>query len=308
MQPIAAKIPGIGAMALIVSSLAVLTPSVATANVVAGSDSAFGVSVNLNLTLIGSNVGAVIGPLPTLANTAPAPHNVTTNTASVNASAGTFGLLGANTVADVGTGLITLTTTSNVDGSLGPKFATGQSTVNNLGVGLINLPPVLGIPVADLLGISATTISSTATVSGDYGSLVGVGSSTVENLQLQLSGLPILNLTGTINPAPNTNVTLLTPVAGLSVILNEQIPTFTGGQLETRSLTVNAVHIILNALNVPGLGSLTGDIIIGQSRATLQATPEPSSVIMLGLSLSAIAGPALLRRRRAKAANSSAAA
>jgi hypothetical protein len=48
------------------------------------------------------------------------------------------------------------------------------------------------------------------------------------------------------------------------VVLNEQIPAL---GLHVQGVTVNAIHVYLNGLVVSGVGTLTGEIVIGQSRA-----------------------------------------
>ncbi|MCW3038014.1 MAG: LigA protein, partial [Actinobacteria bacterium] len=100
---------------------------------------------------------------------------------------------------------------------------------------------------------------------------------------------------------PNTTLT----VAGLAtVILNEQITSSSGG---TNSITVNAVHILLN------LGLATGDIIISQSHcdATAGTVVPVGTIGVLGLTGLAGIGFAFMqhrgyRRRLAAAASRSA--
>jgi hypothetical protein len=50
---------------------------------------------------------------------------------------------------------------------------------------------------------------------------------------------------------------------GIRVVLNEQF--FGGDGVSNRSLTVNAIHVYFNNVNVSGVGVLNGDIIIAQS-------------------------------------------
>jgi hypothetical protein len=74
------------------------------------------------------------------------------------------------------------------------------------------------------------------------------------------------------DPAPNT---VLLDLAGVRVVLNEQVSLQEG---EVQSVTVNAVHISVDA--VPGLGLLTGDVVLGQSHAQLGCSeqgPGPGS-------------------------------
>ncbi len=95
----------------------------------------------------------------------------------------------------------------------------------------------------------------------------------------------------TANPAPNTKISLL----GLATItFNEQIQNADG------SLTVNAVHITLNAL----VGQ--GDVVLASATCGPAAPPVPlasGAGLWLGLGLLGLAaipvGGMVLRKRRA---------
>jgi hypothetical protein len=60
-------------------------------------------------------------------------------------------------------------------------------------------------------------------------------------------------------------VLLDSQLLGIKIVLNEQI--VTGDGVNTRGLTVNAIHIYLTDVEIAGIGIVTGDIIIAQSKA-----------------------------------------
>jgi hypothetical protein len=97
-----------------------------------------------------------------------------------------------------------------------------------------------------------------------------------------------------VNPAPNTTINL----ALAKVVFNEQISNPDG------SLTVNAVHITLNAL----VG--TGDVILAQAKCGPAAPPVPMASgagLWIGLGLLALmaipVGGVVVRKRRDAAAS-----
>jgi hypothetical protein len=135
----------------------------------------------------------------------------------------------------------------------------------------------VGLAVGLLTGsISAVNATCDATQAGNEGSST-------------LTGVSIAGVNIPVSPAVNTTVSL--PLATL--VFNEQIDNPDG------SLTVNAVHITLNAL----VG--TGDIIIGQARCGPAAAPVPlasGAGLWIGLGLLGIAavpaGAMAIRRHR----------
>jgi hypothetical protein len=231
----------------------------ASATVISGSSSAYGVFVN------------VTGPLnvsvPTVApvsGTAPPVYNNTNNVAS----------LSVPTI--LSTGIIDTSAASDVDGLLGARQATATAETNNLSVGInILLTPVIAL--------TASEVTSTATVTGDP--LAGVGGTTIVGGSLQIDSLAPIPIP--LNPAPNT--ILVNNLLGITVTLNEQV--FSG----SLGLTVNAIHIqFVNAL---ALG-LNGDIIVSQAQAALTSDgviPEPSTALLVGAGL---VGLGVHRRRR----------
>jgi hypothetical protein len=143
-----------------------------------------------------------------------------------------------------------------------------QADIANVGINLAALDGTIG----------AVNATCDATQAGK------TGSSTLANVNIP-------GVTVTANPAPNTKITL----AGLATItFNEQIQNADG------SLTVNAVHIALNAL----IGS--GDVILAQAKCGPAAPPVPlasGAGLWLGLGLLGLAaipiGGMVLRKRRA---------
>jgi hypothetical protein len=85
----------------------------------------------------------------------------------------------------------------------------------------------LSVPI---VGLSADVVKSTSTATCD-GTTPSV-SGTSELVNVTLLGLPIA--------APMPNVAIVAP-GGISVILNEQVPSVNGNQ---GSITVNAIHVI----------------------------------------------------------------
>lgn len=138
----------------------------------------------------------------------------------------------------------------------------------------------VNIGLAALTGsIGAVEATCDATQSGT------TGSTTLANVQLPGVSVPV-------NPAPNTTINL--PL--VSIVFNEQIENADG------SLTVNAVHIRLNAL--VGMG----DIVLASATCGPAAPPVPlasGAGLWLGLGLLGLAaipvGGMVIRKRRAAA-------
>ena len=99
------------------------------------------------------------------------------------------------------------------------------------------------------------------------------------------------------NPSPNT---VLFNALGLSIILNEQI--FSGDGINSKGIITNAIDVSFNGFNL-GTGLKSGNIILGQTRAAVTASPgavpEPSTWAMLLIGFGAIGFS--MRRRPSKA-------
>jgi len=275
-----------GLLALIAFIVAAL-PS-ASADVVLGRAQGAGVLTNLTTPVASANLS-----LAEVSGTAPAPFNLTTG---INADGTASGNLGAvlGFLVGIDTATLTSTAASNVDGGPGARFAAGSSLIQRLS----NFEVLSALP-SPLLSISATTINANASVTGDFGSLTATGSTLFENLTISVLGTTIQGaLTGSASP----NTALLTGVAGLSIFLNEQI--LAGDGITSRGITVNGIRINFNGVAIAGGGVLNGDIVIGRAQASLNAregmaaVPEPSSLALMGLGGTTLAGCGWARRRR----------
>ncbi|WP_338502854.1 choice-of-anchor P family protein [Sphingomonas kaistensis] len=271
--------------------VATLGLSLATTPALAQTASSSGYALSANETVrVGDVVTATVNIAPVAASsgTAPPSYNTSNSVASVNQSTTlTSGILGVTE--RVQTGLLT----SNATGtSIG---ATGTATINSLAVG-VGSSLISDPRLASLLSIGATTIQSQSTASS-LGGLTASGTTTIEGLVIGGSLVSALNINTALfaNPDPNT---ILLNLAGLSVILNEQI--LSGDGTSSLGITTNAIRVSFNNFAL-GTGLLNGDLIVGQSRASVTAgvaaaVPEPSTWAMMLLGFGAI-GFAMRRRR-----------
>jgi hypothetical protein len=130
--------------------------------------------------------------------------------------------------------------------------------------------------LSNLLSLRAASISSTASVEGTCCTgFTATGSSSFEDGSLDCLigvGLPI-------DPSPAPNTAILDGV-GMRIVLNEQI--VDGDAHKKLGLTVNAVHIHLEEVLITGLGSLSGDIYFGQSKASLDCEGQIGELTCAG--------------------------
>lgn len=184
-------------------------------------------------------------------------------------------------------------------GPLSPASTAGPTTAN---LASINVPGIVstgaattnatlneetGVVHADAQ-IAGVTIAP-ALIGGQIGTVTAVCDATQAGTtgSTTLAGVNIPGVSVSANPAPNTTVNLL----NVKIVFNEQ--TTVDG-----SLTVNAVHIYLNAL----VGS--GDVILAQAKCGPAAPPVPLASglgLWIGLGLLGIAAvPAavMIRKRR----------
>jgi uncharacterized repeat protein (TIGR01451 family) len=217
----------------------------------AGASSAYGESVQLNLLpLLGGGVTIGSGPLPTISGSAPPTYD---HTASLANAAVTSGLLGNI----LSTGVLTVRADSSLTTS---NESHAHSEVDN---------PNLG--VSSLLTVAATMIVSDAAIGGSCGStLTAVGSSNLAGVNL--GGTLGLGLAVPVNPTPNT---VLLNLLGIKIVLNEQ--TVIGDGVNTKALTVNALHVNLSNTLLSLLGALSGDIVIAHSQASVNCNGAASS-------------------------------
>lgn len=238
----------------------------ARAGVVTGDSSAFGVSADLSAGLASLSVA----PTPDAFGSAPPPYSTSDFLANFNASSGSL----ASLIAEA----LSVAASSDVDGGIGPRLASASADVTGMSTVIID-------GVTDLVNLTAEMVTSDASVSGDFGALIGSGDSTFTNAVLSVSGVNFIIVS---NPAPNT---VLFSGGGLDIVLNEQI--VTGDGTSARGIEVNAIHLTMT--DVPSaLGLLNGDVIWSHSEASLNAIPEPPTLVLLAVGLAAM----LKRRRR----------
>ena len=153
------------------------------------------------------------------------------------------------------------------------------------------LDEATGVVHADA-SIADVSIGLASVLSGSIGAVQATCDATQEGVtgSATLAGVSIPGVTVSANPAPNTTITVSPFV---KIIFNEQTNNPDG------SLTVNAVHIILNAVLAKG------DVILAQAKCGPAAPPVPlaSGVgLWLGLGLLALVaipvGTTVIRKRR----------
>jgi uncharacterized repeat protein (TIGR01451 family) len=226
--------------------------------------SAYGESVSLHvLPLLGGGVTVASGPLPLVAGTAPPAFDHSGSLASITVSSALTGRI-------LATRLLAVHASSALPGA---DAVAADATVDNLALDVVGHLP--------LLTLGADVVRSTASLAGtcaDGPVLVG----TTALVNARASGALGLGLAISAAPAPNT---VLLNVLGLRVVLNEQIPSSAAG---FAGLTVNAIHVSLNALPVAGLGIVTGDVILSQSHAEIHCVRESAD---LSLAMSGFPDP-----------------
>lgn len=137
---------------------------------------------------------------------------------------------------------------ANVAG-LAPVAVARVSTQGNSGLGSARSSArVIDAGIAGLVTLSAAQSQCSATSSGALGSASVIG--------LVVAGIPI----STVDAGPNTSIVL--PVG--RVVINEQ-------RTSGSQVTVNAVHVTLNALAV------SGDIVVAQSRCAVRGATRARS-------------------------------
>ena len=247
-------LPTLAVLALLVA--AVSPPSLSggpaahvayAANGAAGTSGSFGVSVGLTVTtLLGTAAAITVPPTPTVAGTSSPPYRLTNTAAWVVASAPALGT-------GLTTGVLTVTAASEASPTSPTDTTTASATTNGLAFGLATLVPT---------SLTATAVRSTATLTGPCGGpLAATGVTALEGATLTVAGVAV---TVPVNPAPNT---VLANTAGVVIVANEQV--LTGDGTTSRGLTVNALRITLTGVGLPGIGTVSGEIIVSQSRALL---------------------------------------
>jgi hypothetical protein len=135
-------------------------------------------------------------------------------------------------------------------GSIGPGTASAQSSATVEELNLLN-----GLVTARLVVAmsSSTADGARATSTGEGSTLIG----------LSINGSSPADVT----PSPNTRIS---PVPGVTVILNEQIAG--GDGVHTSALTVNMIHVVLQD---PLTGAIKGDIIVASAHSDVNFVPAP---------------------------------
>jgi hypothetical protein len=198
----------------------------------AQSGSAFAEQLSLKVApFLGSPITVQSGPLPMASGTSYHPFSQNQQAGSVLASTGLTGKL-------LETGLL-LVSTQGGGGEIRSASSVEQTQLQ----------------LVSLLTLQADAIESTAHVAGCGSALDG----STHLVNVRLRGPLGLSINVPANPAPNT---VILDVAGVRVVLNEQIAESSSGGLH--SLTVNAVHVSVNALL--GIGLLSGDVVLSQSQ------------------------------------------
>ncbi len=133
-----------------------------------------------------------------------------------------------------------------------PNSSQSRATVNNLDLRLFD--SAIRITADTVQSSSICTCGANPTCSG---------ATIIQNLQVNSLVIPILDASGNaiVNPAPNTTILpAITGVAGLTIILNEQIRNGSG------DITVNALRITLRD---PVTNVVTVNIIVAQSHSDI---------------------------------------
>ena len=255
----------IGALALSAGLVPALGVSPASALVTDISSSSTGLHIALNV----AGISIMVGPVLPATGSAPPPYDVT--------NPGSFSLPAVGLSA----GMVTDTASSPF-----PPTETGTATST---VDSFAFAPAGGA----IVDLTATTISSTSAVNGTS---PATGAATITDLVIKVGGQTI-SFAGTLTPNPNTDVGFMTPIAGLTVTLNQQIPDKT----ETEGITTNAIAITFTNFHV-GDNVVNGSVDIGQSEASLTVIPEPATWVEVLAGFGAIGLLLVRARTRSKAA------
>jgi len=258
--------------------------------------SSSGYGLGIDLTVLGF-LPVTLGPIASDSGSSPpGPYSGSNSVLSLNSSLGLGSALSPLGSLQLKTGLLTGSASSPF---MPTPTGTGTGTVDN--ITSLNMVAVL----VKELGISATTISSTSNVSGS-GSLEAFGSTTIEDLVI--SGTSIgstikVGATAAVNPAPDD---VIFDAGGLEIELNRQ--TFTGADGATSTadgITTDALYIDFNNFAL-GTGLVDGDIVVGESQASIfgpptPVLPEPGTWALMLVGFAGL-GAALRARRRTASA------
>jgi len=269
------------------SMLLVASPSFAQS----ASSSAQILSANAQINVpLRSTVNVTVAPVVPVAGEAAPNYDTSGSLLTFNQAATLVGTPRVGIRETLGTGLLA----TNANGS--PLAAEATATIDDLAFGLDST--LLVLPVS-LLKLSATTVQSYSQANS-VGGLDASGHTAIEGLKLSGSALGnfIFDSSLFVNPAPNTVVFSL---AGLSIVLNEQVAS--GDGVTFAGIQTNAIAVRFNNFAL-GTGLANGSIIIGHTQATAVAgtpsvpVPEPAAWAVLLLGFGAIG--CVLRGRQAR--------
>jgi hypothetical protein len=231
---------------------------------ISSSSSAYGVWADLHVVpLLGDGVDVPLAETPTVSGIAPPDYNNQNEVTTVPLSTVLTGNI-------LNTGAIHVNASSDIRDIAATETAAytyADSSVDDLAVSVVGAIPIISI--------TADAVETTAKVSRVLagGTIVPVGTSNFVNLVIKIAGVSI---PVPLNPPPNFEVplvgTILEYVAGVRIVLNEQIGTLTdnGDSTFTRNLQVNAIHIYTGTgITLTGIGVLTGELVVADSKADL---------------------------------------
>ncbi|MEO9930887.1 PEP-CTERM sorting domain-containing protein [Rhodopirellula bahusiensis] len=275
-------------LTFVVIGMLMTLPNVAHSAVLGGISSSSFLTADLEVSLLGGGA-AVDGDLtvgPSVAGTAPTAYSFDQEVLNVSASAGINPLI---TAIGVGSSSVDVLASSTVDGGLGSRNATGNQLIEDFDLSIGELPVL-----ADVLSITADAITVSSVVDGDFGALSPVGTMNVTNFRVFVNGAQVgALLNGDITA--DFDFGLSTFLGGATLTLNEQ--NIVGDGISSSSLETNAINLQLINVGVPAVGAIDGNVLVGLTGASLQASavPEPSSLAILS---AASLGGVFWRRRR----------
>ncbi|HZI66454.1 MAG TPA: choice-of-anchor P family protein, partial [Thermoanaerobaculia bacterium] len=213
---------------------------------------AFGKSAALTLVpLTGGRVEIATRPWPAAGGSSSSPFDFTKSESPAILTNGLTGRI-------LRTGLSTVSAASDLSAGKGVRAAAATAALD-LDFGGMLLQPLLALDAENVASTSSVEVSdgaleakaSVAITAGTFRGAAGSGA------------IPAY-------PAPNS---VLLDANGVRVVLNEQI--WSGDGAGFRSLTVNAIHVSLSNAVLAGIGTVSGDVIIAQSKAEICAGRAP---------------------------------
>jgi hypothetical protein len=273
------RLPRLSFLALVLLPLS-LSPAYSAVTL---SSSAYGASVNIAAGGV-VQANALFGAA---AGTADPAYNQSGGVASINHNATVASNILNAASETLQSGVVTSSASS---GGVNSNAATATTALNNVSFGFNN-QLLSTLALNGLLNLGIGTLTSSTTVGIGASGFYGTGSSLISGLNITGSLLSA-SIDGSLyaNAAANT---VLLSLAGLKVVLNEQI---SSQNMSSLAMQTNAVHIALSNYAIDG-SLLNGDVILGHSQAEVGGVPEPATWGMMIVGLGAVG--ASLRRKRA---------